>query len=90
MTNAAPVFHSGRMFQFGSVIIALKIVMPLFLLLYCCAPAVAFGFSFGGGGREFPYPNEPQYQYPGKDDLRRCRAGFAPYKGRCRQIRWIQ
>ena len=47
------------------------------------------GITFGNG-TDYPYPNEPQYQYPdplndarGKA-LRKCPQGQALYKGRCR------
>ena len=82
-------FISGTCHEI-EVLRCMRLVSSIFLLLCCCAPALAFGFSFGGTGREYPYPNEPQYQYPGKNDFRRCPTGFAPYKGRCRKIRWIQ
>jgi hypothetical protein len=55
-----------------------KIIISIFFLLFCSAPVCALGFSFSGGGREFPYPNEPQYQYPGKDDLRKYPHGSLP------------
>jgi hypothetical protein len=63
----------------------------LVALIWICgySPAAAFGFTLGGGGRDYPYPNEPQYQYPGKE-LRKCPKGFAPYQGRCRKIRWVR
>jgi len=67
----------------------MRICLVVLLLIGGWAPAAAFGFTFGGGGRDYPYPNEPQYQYPGKE-LRKCPKGFAPYKGKCRAIRWVQ
>jgi hypothetical protein len=59
------------------------------VILFCCGPAAAFGFSFGGNGREYSYPNDPQYQYPGKE-MRKCPKNYAPYKGVCRKIRWVR
>jgi len=51
--------------------------------------ASAQGITFGGSGREYPYPNEPQYQYPYRDsrgrDVSRCPRGQAPYQGKCRK-----
>jgi hypothetical protein len=55
--------------------------------------AEAQGITFGGSGRDYPYPNEPQYQYPYRDsrgrDVNRCPRGQAPYQGKCRHIRWL-
>lgn len=59
------------------------------VILLCCGPAAAFGFGIGGGGREYSYPNDPQYQYPGKE-MRKCPKDYAPYKGACRKLRWLR
>ena len=52
--------------------------------------AQGFGFSFGPGApREYPYPAEPQYQYPrmdGRADLK-CPKGQKPFQGKCRKFR---
>lgn len=67
----------------------MRIIFAAVALFCFCAPAAGFGFSLGGGPREYPYPNEPQYMYPGKE-LRKCPKGVAPYQGKCRKIRWLQ
>ena len=64
------------------------------LALVGCGSAGAQGFSFGGGAdRDYPYANEPQYQYPYTDGRRRtvrpCRTGQALFQGKCRYIRWL-
>jgi hypothetical protein len=33
-------------------------------------------------------PKKPQYMYPGKE-LWKGPQGFAPYRGKCRRIRWL-
>jgi hypothetical protein len=67
----------------------MRSIMAGIVILFCCGPAAAFGFSFGGNGREYSYPNDPQYQYPGKE-MRKCPKNYAPYKGVCRKIRWVR
>jgi hypothetical protein len=68
----------------------MRVVFAAFLLFSCCVPAAGFGFSLGGSQREFSYPTEPQYMYPGKH-LRKCPKGFTPYHdGKCRKIRWLR
>ncbi len=40
--------------------------------------------------REYPYPNEPQYQYPMQSNrakAMKCPRGQAPFQGKCRIIR---
>jgi len=65
----------------------------LILLLACGGSAAAQGFTFGSAGRDYPYPNEPQYQYPSTDGrgriVNRCPRGQAPYQVQCRTIRWL-
>jgi hypothetical protein len=39
----------------------------IFLLVLFSGVATAQGITFSGGGRDYPYPNEPQYQYPSTD-----------------------
>jgi hypothetical protein len=68
---------------------------PLLILLLALLTSTASGQSitFSGSGREYPYPNEPQYQYPSTDargrSVNRCPSGQAPFQGRCRSIRWL-
>ncbi|MBX9845745.1 MAG: hypothetical protein K2Z80_28470 [Xanthobacteraceae bacterium] len=63
------------------------------MAFFCSGAAMAEGFTFGGAGRDYPYPNEPQYQYPYTDGrgriVNRCPRGQAPYQGKCRKIRWL-
>jgi hypothetical protein len=70
-------------------LMAMRTIIACIVILFYCGPAAAFGFSSGGSGREYSYPNEPQYQYPGKE-MRRCPKNYAPYKGVCRKIRWVR
>ena len=74
-----------------STLRAMRTIFAGMIVLFCCGAAAAFGFNFGsaGNGREFSYPNDPQYQYPGKE-MRKCPKNYAPYKGVCRKIRWIR
>jgi hypothetical protein len=65
-------------------------VIAITILLFWSGPTFAAGFTFGGG-HEYPYPNEPQYQYPrtdGKD--MKCPKGQMPYQGKCRPVRWMR
>ena len=64
----------------------------LMLLLATALPASAQGLTIGSGqAREYPYPSEPQYQYPMKDSRARtqlkCPKGQAPFQGKCKIIR---
>jgi len=71
----------------------MRALAMLILLLACGGSAIAQGFTFGGTGPDYPYPNEPQYQYPYTDGrgrlVNRCPRGLAPYQGKCRKIRWL-
>jgi hypothetical protein len=62
------------------------------LLLATALPAAAQGFSAGtGASREYPYPAEPQYQYPVQTErprvARKCPKGQALFQGKCRIVR---
>ena len=63
-------------------------------------PAAAGGFGFSiapvfsyapGAPREYPYPAEPQYQYPIQSQrtkaVRKCPRGQALFQGKCRIVR---
>jgi hypothetical protein len=63
------------------------------LLLASSVPVDAQSFS-AGVPREYPYPSEPQYQYPVQtrqapkaSPKARCHKGQAEYQGKCRIIR---
>lgn len=81
----------------GRLAIEMMLAKPAFrdlfaTVLVCGGSADAQGITFGGG-RNYPYPNEPQYQYPYADGRGRivnpCPRGQAPYQGKCRKIRWL-
>ena len=64
----------------------------LIFILATGVPASAQGLSIGSGQpREYPYPAEPQYQYPIQDSRPRahlkCPKGQAPFQGKCRVAR---
>jgi len=64
----------------------------LVILLAMTLPAAAEGFtSAPGTPREYPYPAEPQYQYPVQSERQRvtpkCPKGQAIFQGRCRIVR---
>ena len=42
--------------------------------------------------REYPYPSEPQYQYPEQTKSKKamkCPRGQAPFQGKCRIVRTV-
>jgi hypothetical protein len=48
--------------------------------------------SFGPFAREYPYPAEPQYQYPmmdGRGNRLKCPKGTKPFQGVCRKWRRV-
>ena len=65
----------------------------LLILLATALPAAAQGLTFGAGApREYPYPAEPQYQYPVQSEqrprlARKCPKGQALFQGKCRIVR---
>ena len=67
-------------------------IRALLILLVTALPAAAQSFTFGAGApREYPYPNEPQYQYPVQTErpraARKCPKGQALFQGKCRIVR---
>ena len=62
------------------------------LLLAITSVAAAQGLTLGSGQpREYPYPADPQYQYPDQRiaprAMRKCPKGQALFQGQCRIIR---
>ena len=69
-------------------------VRGLVVLLAMALTAAAEGFtSAAGAPREYPYPAEPQYQYPVQSErlrmTRKCPKGQAVFQGRCRIVRAV-
>jgi hypothetical protein len=64
-----------------------------FLLLFATVgAATAQGLTLGSSKpREYPYPANPQYQYPDQREqprgVRRCPNGQALFQGKCRIVR---
>jgi hypothetical protein len=65
--------------------------MWLVILLATLLPAAAQGggLTLGSAAREYPYPSEPQYQYPVTERAKKCPKGQAPYQGKCRVVRAV-
>lgn len=68
------------------------VMRVLVLLLATATAAAAQGLTLGfGGPREYPYPANPQYQYPDQREqaraARRCPKGQALFQGKCRIVR---
>ena len=75
-------------------------LMTVALVVTTTLPATAGGFGFSiapvfsyapGAPREYPYPAEPQYQYPIQSQrtkaVRKCQRGHALFQGKCRIVR---
>jgi hypothetical protein len=67
-------------------------VRTVVVLLATVSTATAQGLTLGSGKpREYPYPANPQYQYPDQREqprgARRCHKGQALYQGKCRIVR---
>ena len=71
-------------------------LMTAALVATTTLPAVGMGFGFSAAPvfsydprspREYPYPAEPQYQYPRTDRDMKCPKGQKPFQGKCRKTR---
>ena len=57
-------------------------MIRVLMMLLVATPALA-------GQREYPYPSEPQAQYPAETDAKRykCPQGQKVWQGKCRVVR---
>jgi hypothetical protein len=65
-------------------------VMPGRLRFAATAAAMFIGVVTASAA-QYPYPAEPQYQYPrmdGRPDLK-CPKGMKPFQGKCRRVRRV-
>lgn len=72
----------------------MKLLIVSAVAALTATPAAAQGITLGSGkAKEYPYPAEPQYQYPMTDAHGQARAkcpkGQALFQGKCRIVRRV-